>query len=272
MIVHEPTVISLGPLSLSGYGLALAASMLLGFLVVAREYRRLGVPAQALEDIIVVLLVAVLGAKLYDMATGNAALFSRSGFSMVGGALASLPTMWWLTTRRPVARSHIADAMALGAAAAIPIARSGCWAIGDDYGRPFDGAWAVAFPHGAPPSTVHTFRTQFGESLTGFDGATVLSVHPTQLYELLLSFAIFVWLWHRRRHAAPWSSFALFLALSAGERFVVEFVRAKTDRTLPGDLTVTQAVTVVLVVLGLMVWWRAQPSRRVDSSGGARTP
>jgi phosphatidylglycerol---prolipoprotein diacylglyceryl transferase len=261
MIVHEPMVIALGPLSLSGYGLALAASMLLGFLVVAREYRRVGVPAQALEDIIVVLLVAIVGAKLYDMITGNAALFSRSGFSMVGGALVSLPTMWWLTVRRPVPPSRIADAMALGAAAAIPVARSGCWAIGDDYGRPFDGLWAVAFPHGAPPSTVHTFRTQFGEALNGLDAATVLSVHPTQLYELLLSFAIFVWLWQRRRHVAPWSTGAAFLALSAGERFMVEFVRAKTDRTLPLGLTITQAVTMVLVVVGTIVWWRTHPSR-----------
>lgn len=255
-------MIALGPLVLSGYGLALAASMLLGYLVVAREYRRLGVPAQALEDIIVVLLVAVVGAKLYDMATGNAALWSRSGFSMVGGALASLPTMWWLTARRAVQPACIADAMALGAAAAIPVARSGCWAIGDDYGRPFDGAWAVAFPHGAPPSTVHTFRTQFGEPLSGLDAATVLTVHPTQLYELALSFAIFLWLWHRRRTTPTWTTAGAFLALSAGERFVVEFVRAKTDRTLPGDLTITQAVTLALLLLGSTLWW--QRSRRRD--------
>jgi phosphatidylglycerol---prolipoprotein diacylglyceryl transferase len=266
MIVHAPTVIALGPLMLSGYGLALAASMLLGFLVVAREYRRLAVPAQALEDIIVVLVVAVAGAKVYDMLTGNASLWSRSGFSMVGGALASVPTMWWLTRTRAVPRSHIADAMALGAAAAIPVARSGCWAIGDDYGRPFNGSWAVAFPNGAPPSTVETFRTQFGETLPGLDASTVLAVHPTQLYELVLAFGIFVWLWQRRHTAAPWSTAGAFLLLSALERFAMEFVRAKADRTLPGGFTVTQAVTVGLIAAGGVVWSRAQRARLVSGA------
>src|SRR4029453_1539242 len=45
------------------------------------------------------------------------------------------------------------------------IGRIGCFLVGDDYGKPSDLPWAVAFPQGLPPTTV--------------------PVHPTQLYEAL---------------------------------------------------------------------------------------
>ena len=55
--------------------------------------------------------------------------------------------------------------------------------MGDDYGRPADVPWAVAFPQGAPP--------------------TDAAVHPTQVYETLAGALIFAFLWARRRRPAP---------------------------------------------------------------------
>ena len=36
-------------------------------------------------------------------------------------------------------------------AAAYAVGRTGCWAVGDDYGKPWNGFLAVTFPNGAPP-------------------------------------------------------------------------------------------------------------------------
>src|SRR5919202_7107424 len=60
------------------------------------------------------------------------------------------------------------------------IGRIGCFLVGDDYGRPTDLPWAVAFPEGLPPTTDR--------------------VHPTQLYEMaaLLVLAAVLIAWRRR--------------------------------------------------------------------------
>ena len=58
---------------------------------------------------------------------------------------------------------RVLEVSAPALAAAYSVGRAGCWAVGDDYGRPTDLPWGVAFPQGLPPTT--------------------LRVHPTQLYE-----------------------------------------------------------------------------------------
>jgi phosphatidylglycerol:prolipoprotein diacylglycerol transferase len=63
-------------------------------------------------------------------------------------------------------------AAAPGLAAGHAIGRIGCFLVGDDYGRPTDLPWAVAFPEGLPP--------------------TELPVHPTQLYEAA-ALAVVTW-------------------------------------------------------------------------------
>ena len=60
---------------------------------------------------------------------------------------------------------------------------------------------AVAFPQGAPPSTVaemqHTFHVQFPP---GTDPQSVVSVYPTQLLEVVLGLVMFGILWRMRDH------------------------------------------------------------------------
>jgi phosphatidylglycerol:prolipoprotein diacylglycerol transferase len=79
----------------------------------------------------------------------------------------------------------------------------------------------------------------------------IVPVHPTQLYEVGLSFLIFCLLWRYRSHthAGGWL-FMAWLALAGAERFLVEFFRAKDDRFF-GFLTLAQVISLVLVLVGL---------------------
>ena len=86
-------------------------------------------------------------------------------------------------------------------AAAYAVGRTGCWAVGDDYGRPWDGPLAVMFPEGAPASTAGNMNRIFGTPIPeGVSPDTVLAVHPTQLYETALGFLMFLVLWRFRAH------------------------------------------------------------------------
>ena len=127
---------------------------------------------------------------------------------------------------------RFADVGGIAIAAGYAVGRTGCWAVGDDYGRPYTGPLAVAFPQGAPPSTASRCSAR---STSRFRRApirsTVLSVYPTQLLEVALGFVMFGILWRMRdhKHAEGWL-FGVYCVLAGIERFIVEFFRAKDDR------------------------------------------
>ena len=73
---------------------------------------------------------------------------------------------------------------------------------------------------------------EFGIQLPpGAGPTTVLSVYPTQLYEVAMGLVMFGILWRLRdhKHAEGWL-FGVYCVLAGIERFIVEFFRAKDDR------------------------------------------
>jgi phosphatidylglycerol:prolipoprotein diacylglycerol transferase len=163
--------------------------------------------------------------------------------------------------RKKLPFTRISDLSAPGLAASYAVGRTGCWAVGDDYGRPWDGFLSVSFPQGAPPSNVQNL-TNFGFHFPANRPLTdVIAVHPTQLYEVTLAVLMFVVLWRLRdhKHAEGWL-FGVYCALAGAERFVIEIFRAKDDRFF-GPFTMAQLIAVAFVAIGL--WWM-RARRTVD--------
>jgi phosphatidylglycerol:prolipoprotein diacylglycerol transferase len=83
----------------------------------------------------------------------------------------------------------------------------------------------------------------------------VVAVHPTQLYETLMGFIMFMVLWRFRAHTnrEGWL-FGLYCVVAGIERFIVEFFRAKDDALTVG-LTTAQiiAITIFSIGVGLLV-------------------
>jgi phosphatidylglycerol:prolipoprotein diacylglycerol transferase len=99
----------------------------------------------------------------------------------------------------------------------------------------------------------------------------VLSVYPTQLFEVTLGFIIFLILWRMRdhKHAEGWL-FGAYMAFAGLERFLIEFLRAKDDRFF-GPLTAAQLIALVAVVAGF-VWMNARRTVREGAPGIYATP
>jgi phosphatidylglycerol:prolipoprotein diacylglycerol transferase len=141
--------------------------------------------------------------------------------------------------------------------AAYAVGRTGCWAVGDDYGKPYTGPLSFVFTEGAPPSTVANLR-EFGATFPPDRLLTeVVPVIPTQLIEVALATALFFVLWTQRdhKHAVGWL-FGFYFALAGAERFVVEFFRAKDDRFF-GPLTLAQVIALMFVAAGV-AWMQAR--------------
>lgn len=256
-----PFIVHLGPLEVTGYGLMLMVAFLMGGWLIARQLRERDLREDYAADIVAAAVIGgIVGAKLWYVAlTGDpGALFSRGGLvwygGFLGGALAVILNGWRL--RVPLRWTMQLTAPAL--AAAYALGRVGCFLVNDDYGGPTSLPWAVKFPNGSPPSTAANLHG-FGFSMpTAIDPSTVLSVHPTQLYEVAAMLVVFGVLWILRNKGRPigWL-FGVYLVFAGIERFLVEILRAKDDRLL-GPFTIAQATSVVLVLIGigLMIAWR----------------
>jgi phosphatidylglycerol:prolipoprotein diacylglycerol transferase len=275
-IVHHPFAYAFGPLQLTGFGIAILMCFVVAQPVAQRELVRRGYDPAPIPDMIFAALVGgLLGAKLYYVAILGHwdSFFDRGGFVYWGGFIGGALAVMGVVLHKRVGVLKMADVSAPALAAAYAVGRTGCWAVGDDYGRPWNGALAVAFPDGAPPSTAGIMARDFGIAMpAGANPATVLSVYPTQLLEVLLGLAIFGVLWRLRdhRHAEGWL-FGVYCVLMGVERFLVEFLRAKDDRVLAG-LTYAQAIAVGFMVLGagIMVWrWRVGAGKQGIYAVGA---
>src|SRR5690606_5565808 len=150
--------------------------------------------------------------------------------------------------------------------------RVGCFLVGDDYGLPTDSWVGIAFPEGAPPSSVLYLRSVGAEIPASIPDSQIMAVHPTQLYEVGAALVMFAILWKvAGRKWQPGRLFGLYLALYGVERFLIEFVRAKSDRVLLG-LSTSQMASLLLLVVAAVLWIRsaARPAPAVRGPLPAR--
>lgn len=270
-ITQQPFSYDVGPLQLTGFGLAVLMAFVIAQIIAQRELARRGHDPEPVGDLIFAAVIGgLLGGKLYYaiLMRDFGALLSRAGFVFWGGLMGGMVACYIVIHRKRLSFTRISDVAAPAIAAAYSIGRTGCWAVGDDYGRPWNGPLAVAFPNGAPPSTVANMTQLF--HITPPLNSTpnqVLAVHPTQLYEVVLGFVMFAILWRVRdhKHAEGWL-FGLYCVLAGVERFIIEFVRAKDDRFLLGTFTMAQVIA-ILFALGGAIWMYMRRNPHADAPG-----
>ncbi len=248
--------ITLGPLTLQTFGLMFALAFLAAGALIAKRLKEIGKPVDwAYEIGFAALIGGVVGARLYfivqnwdsvvDDLLGS--LFGGSGLvwygGAIGGALAVLAWAWYRDFLRLALLDLVAPSLALGYA----IGRIGCQLSGDgDYGKPWNGPWAMSYPDGTVP-TDHT-------------------VHPTPIYETL-AMGLGAWmLWQLRERFRAGVLFAAYLVYAGTERFLVEFFRRNSDAAL--GLTGPQLESLAMMLAGV-VWICVVRQRHGTLSRGA---
>ena len=134
-----------------------------------------------------------------------------------------------------------APAIALGQA----IGRIGCFMAGDDYGRPTDLPWAVAFHH---PDAADIGGAPLG-----------IRLHPVQLYESLICLLLFFFLVRLARHKKFDGEIILaYSSLYALARYFLEFLRGDVDRgfVLGGLLSTSQVIAVIALIICIPLFVR----------------
>lgn len=256
-----PTLIKFGSIEITTFGLMMFLAFVVGGWVLAKQFRKAGIDEDVASSMVMAAAIGgIVGAKIYYAILFRDwhLLFDRAGLVWYGGMIGGFLGCTWLVRRRHVDFLTAADAASPALAIGYALGRIGCFLVGDDYGRPTNAWFGVAFPKGSPPTTAYALR-EFGVNIDPhIRPDTVLRVHPTQLYESASAFAIFALLmWLSRRPHGRGLAWGLFLILLGIERFLVEIVRAKDDRFF-GSFTVAQVISVILVLVGLALVVRAR--------------
>jgi phosphatidylglycerol:prolipoprotein diacylglycerol transferase len=240
--------IHIGPLTLQTFGICFALAFLAAGALIWRRFEELGKPVDwAYEMTFSALAGGLIGSRLdfilenYDDVKGDLLgnVFSGSGLVWYGGAIGgALGVFIWAWYRGYLGLALLdlaAPALALGYA----IGRVGCQVSGDgDYGKAWDGPWAMSYPDGTKP--------------------TDEAVHPTPVYETIAMGLVALALWRLRDRLTNGLLFALYLLLAGTERFLVEFIRRNDDLAL--GLTQAQLISVAMMIAGGV--WLALGTRR----------
>ncbi|HEV3458329.1 MAG TPA: prolipoprotein diacylglyceryl transferase [Thermoanaerobaculia bacterium] len=248
----------IGSFSVSPFGLMLVCAFLASYVQLRWGMRwfAAGDEEDASALVFAAGLGGIVGAKVYYALLNRDwhVLLDRSGLVWYGGFVVGAAAVLLVIRRRRLPVWPLIDASAPALALGYAVGRIGCFLVGDDYGRPSDLPWAVAFPVGLPRTTAGDLRQVFHLNIpSSVPDDALLRVHPTQLYETAICLLIWgaaLWLMRRRPYPA-WAPGVLgltVLCLLALERFLVEFLRAKDDRFL-GDFTLAQAISVLVLLV-----------------------
>jgi phosphatidylglycerol:prolipoprotein diacylglycerol transferase len=229
-----------------------ALGFLSGLWLASRRSAREGLGAEAVLDLGPWLIVgAIVGARMLFVATYWREQFAGRPFlevfkvwhgglvyygGLIGSSLACVVYTRWKRQRLWRLADILAPSIALGQV----FGRIGCLLNGCCYGRPCQLPWAISFPD---------------HNLTG---APTAPVHPTQIYESVLSLGLCIaltWLYRRRRFDGQ--IFGFYLVGYALLRSFVELFRGDYPQYqyLGGWVTPGHLVSALTLAAGLVLLW-----------------
>ena len=283
----DPILISIGPLALRWYGVLIALGVVLGATWTLRAARARGLDGEWLLDTAPWLVGAgIVGARLVYVLTSPAAYFGpggdplraffvwEGGLSIHGAVIAVVLALGWRARLKGYDVWRYLDVLSPVAALAIIGGRIGNFMNGTDTGgRLTDWAIGFAWPEPGTPTLGAFGRAVFGEPLWqyGPPGCRAVPfgepcvVHLTPAYGALVGLLLVgVVAWALARTRTPGAVFLHLVVWYSLLRSVVE-EPFRDNPLMPqvyldpaggvGLLTLTQVVSVPLVLIGLYLLW-----------------
>jgi phosphatidylglycerol:prolipoprotein diacylglycerol transferase len=246
-----PVLLDIGPIRVFTYGFLLSLAFLAAMYTVGQEAKRRGLEPKRFYDLSFYAIIwAIIGSRLLQVLLEwdyfkahprEIPALWKGGLAFQGGLVLGLLAVIFLLYRYRLPLWATLDTMALGVPLGQSIGRLGCFMAGCCYGKECSLPWAVTFTH---PETL---------------ARPNVPLHPTQLYESLLSLGVFLFLLKfRHRQQFPGQIFGAYLMLAGAARFIVEFWRGdERGPILIWGMASTQVIALVLT-LGAAVFLAAR--------------
>lgn len=240
----HPILFKWGLIEIRFYGLMYVIAILVGSYLIKTEVKRKNIRMtddDVMNFIIWTVIGGVVGARIYYVLFNLSYYLSNpkeipaiwhGGLAIHGGLIGGILVAWLYLKRREVKFWRMADAVAPVIILGQAFGRFGNFMNGDAHGRPTTMPWGIVFPPG---------------SIAGTEFPNI-PLHPTMLYELVINFLIFCFLWFglRKKGHRDGFIFASYIALYSTGRFIVEHFRA--DSLMLGPVRVAQLVSITIAV------------------------
>jgi phosphatidylglycerol:prolipoprotein diacylglycerol transferase len=271
VLIHiglDPVLVQIGGLKIHWYGVMVAIGLYAGIQVALLDAPRRGVDREKLLNTsLIAAVLGVLGGRLYYVVQNHPGYYLQHPAQILavwqggmafygaifGGALALLIGCW----RYGMNFWSVADLGALGMTIGQAFGRIGNIINGDIVGYPTNGSWGF----------VYTNRDTFAPQN--------VAVQPANLYELLISLALFILLWNLRKRIQPEGMLAaIYVILYSVTQFLIFFLRDNV--VLFHGLKQAQLTAIVVIVLTVpfvvYLLRRGPRLQRVSPSTARQTP
>ncbi|MFP5577150.1 MAG: prolipoprotein diacylglyceryl transferase [Acidimicrobiia bacterium] len=250
--------ISIGPLELRAYGLAIAIGAVVAVEIARRRWAASGAgdDSDAVGDVAVWAIPAgFVGARLYHVVTDwhrfddapvDIVKVWEGGLGIPGGILGGAVVGVLVARRKGYDVPRLMDAVAPALPVAQAIGRLGNWFNQELFGRPTDLPWGLRIDRDRRPDGYTQFET----------------FHPTFLYEALwnLALAAFLVVLGRRKVLRPGQLFVLYVGGYGLGRLWVEALRIDTATRLAGvRVNIWVSGLTILGAILWFLWWQRRP-------------
>ena len=263
----DPDIFSLGPLTVRWYGLLFALGFIIGQRILTKIYVAEGRTEGDVDVITIYMIVGTeLGSRLghtlfyapdyYLSNTIEILKIWEGGLASHGATIGILVALWLFSRKQQFDYMWVLDRIVIVVALGGALIRLGNLMNSEIFGHPTNLPWGFIFVRSNEFS--HVPR------------------HPTQLYESLSVFALFVllyWLWNKYRSALPKGLlFGIFVTALFTFRFLVEFLKENQEAFEDQlALNMGQILSIPLILAGIFILFRVWQNPKPALPGGRLT-
>ncbi|MCA6072230.1 MAG: prolipoprotein diacylglyceryl transferase [Endomicrobium sp.] len=253
----HPILFSFGGITIFSYGVIVALGFVATILYLShslnKSKERMFSQDELYSLVVRIIVFGIIGSRflfvlinLREFMSAPLDIFKiwQGGLVYYGGLLMALVFITMYAKEKKIQVFELVDffvpALALGHA----IGRIGCFFSGCCYGRESNLPWSVVFEdkHSSAVIGVH--------------------LHPTQIYEALGNFVLFVFLhFYSKKEHKTGAVLALYFMCYAVLRFIVEFFRGDNREIRYFGLSMSQAVSIFLFIIGVCIYARTRKNR-----------
>lgn len=220
------------------YGIIIALAYLFAVILIIIDTKRLKLN---IDNVIILIflttVLGVLGARLFyivfsplELTFANIIDFRSGGLAIYGGLIVGALTVYLLCKKFKYSFLKIADLVIPYISLGQCIGRIGNFINQEAYGIQTDVLWKMSI----------------------FNNGEYINVHPTFLYEMLITLPLFIYLCIKRKtKKIDGQLLSIYLIVYGIGRFIIEFFRA--DSLMIYNLKISQIISVLIVLLGIAI-------------------
>ena len=275
-IDHLQNSISIFGFRIAFYGIIIGIGILTGLWVAAGDAKRRGQdPDIYLDFALYAIIFSIMGARIYyvifDWANYKDDLLQifntrAGGLAIYGGVIGAVITLTVYTRVKKLSFFSLADTGCLGLITGQIIGRWGNFFNSEAFGGYTDGLFAMRIRRALVNENM--ISKELLNHLIVKDGVEFIQVHPTFLYESVWNLCVLIFmLWYRKRKKFDGEMLLIYLLGYGLGRVWIEGLRTDQLIFFSTGIPVSQALSLILVVISTLVLFCKHRQIRIKSKG-----